>query len=100
MVCPGAIMKTLPQLRLELQQLHASVLAGQRALLEQWQPILKGDGLGADAANLAADIAFRRLRKHNARLLGKSPANRDMEQLATELAARGASPRSKTARQW
>lgn len=53
-------MKTLSQIRLELQELHASVLDGQGALLRQWQPVPEGNDFARDAANLAAYVAFRR----------------------------------------
>lgn len=58
--CAGATMKTLSQIRLELEQLHASVQDGQQALLKRWRPILEGSGFAQDAANLAAYVAFRR----------------------------------------
>lgn len=53
-------MKSLAQTRNELRELHALVLNGQQALLEQWQPMLDGGDYGVDAANLAAYVAFRR----------------------------------------
>ncbi|MCP5279268.1 MAG: pyruvate kinase [Thiobacillus sp.] len=67
----GAAMKSLSQIRLELEQLHASVLDGQRALLQCWRPVVAGKGFSPDAANLASYVAFRRqdLRKLQDRLL-------------------------------
>lgn len=64
-------MKSLAQIQQELRALHAAVLNGQQALLEQWQPVLQGGDFGADAANLAAYVAFRRkdLRKLQDHLL-------------------------------
>lgn len=56
-------MKTLPQIRLELKQLHDPVLEGQQAMLKEWHAILpQGDGSSSDAVNLAVYVAFRRLK--------------------------------------
>jgi pyruvate kinase len=73
-------MKTLSQIRLELNQLLASVLEGQGALLKRWQPALADGDFSMDAANLAAYVAFRRqdLRKlqDHLRQLGLSSLGR------------------------
>jgi pyruvate kinase len=53
-------MKSLSQIRLELEQLHATVLDGQEALLSHWGSVVTGNGFARDAANLAAYVAFRR----------------------------------------
>jgi len=53
-------MKSPAQIRNELRELHALVLNGQQALLQQWHPVLEGGDYGPDAANLAAYVAFRR----------------------------------------
>jgi hypothetical protein len=53
-------MKSPAQIRNELRELHALVLNGQQALLQQWHPPLEGGDYGVDAANLAAYVAFRR----------------------------------------
>lgn len=64
-------MKFLAQIQHDLRALHAAVLKAQRALLQQWRPILEQGTFGADAANLAAYVAFRRqdLRKLQDQLL-------------------------------
>ncbi|MEW5892717.1 MAG: pyruvate kinase [Pseudomonadota bacterium] len=50
----------LNELHATVQQLRASVLAGQAELLHAWRPYLKRGAFAADAANLAAYISFRR----------------------------------------
>jgi len=56
----GAIMKTLAEIRLELEALYKSVRIGQKAMLQAWRPQLEDSGFAQDAANLAAYVAFRR----------------------------------------
>jgi pyruvate kinase len=54
-------MKNLAQIRPQLEELHATVQAGQQDLLAQWrQAGPHGDGVSPDMANLAAYVAFRR----------------------------------------
>jgi pyruvate kinase len=64
-------MKSLAQIQYDLKTLRAAVLKGQKALLEQWRPMLESGDFGPDAANLAAYVAFRRqdLRKLQDQLL-------------------------------